>query len=204
MPRKLTPYLFVLPLISFIAVFTYIPIVTSIDLSFRQWDFMTPDKPFVGFENYRVLFNSREFWNSLRVTAIFAVVSVPLRLALALLIASALTRETFSRRILRGALFLPSVTSTVSIAVVFSWVFPPITAWRTVCCRFSVSRKSAGCNGRIWRSVSLFSSIPGNSSAMTSSSISPVYRLFRRNSTMPLQSMAASAGTSSAASPFRW
>ncbi|MBB4123316.1 carbohydrate ABC transporter permease [Martelella radicis] len=123
MPRKLTPYLFVLPLISFIAVFTYIPIATSIDLSFRQWDFMTADKPFVGFENYRILFNSREFWNSVRVTMIFAFVSVPIRLALALLIASALTRETFSRRILRGALFLPSVTSTVSIAVVFSWVF---------------------------------------------------------------------------------
>ncbi|TPW28254.1 sugar ABC transporter permease [Martelella alba] len=123
MPRKLTPYFFVLPLMIFIAVFTYIPIITSIDLSFRQWDFMSPDKPFVGFDNYRILFRSHEFWNSLKVTAIFAFVSVPIRLALALLIAAALARETFARRILRGALFLPSVTSTVSIAVVFSWVF---------------------------------------------------------------------------------
>lgn len=123
MPRKLTPYLFVLPLMVFIAVFTYIPIFTSIDLSFRQWDFMSPDKPFVGFDNYRVLLQSDAFWNSFEVTAIFAFISVPIRLGLALVLASALSRETFARRILRGALFLPYVTSTVSIAVVFSWVF---------------------------------------------------------------------------------
>ncbi|WP_174803088.1 carbohydrate ABC transporter permease [Martelella limonii] len=123
MPRKLTPYLLVLPLMTFIAVFTYIPIVTSLDLSVRQWDFMSAEKPFVGLDNYMILFNSHPFWNSLRVTAIFAFISVPLRLALALVLANALTRETFARRILRGALFLPYVTSTVSIAVVFSWVF---------------------------------------------------------------------------------
>ena len=123
MLRKLTPYFFVMPLMLFIAVFTYIPIITSVDLSFRQWDFMSADKPFVGFDNYRVLFRSDAFWNSLWVTTVFAVISVPIRLGLALWFASALTRETFSRRILRGALFLPSVTSTVSIAVVFSWVF---------------------------------------------------------------------------------
>lgn len=123
MLRKLTPYLFVLPLMLFIAVFTYIPILTSVDLSFRQWDFMSADKPFVGFDNYRILFSSDAFWNSLWVTTVFALISVPIRLGLALWFASALTRETASRRILRGALFLPSVTSTVSIAVVFSWVF---------------------------------------------------------------------------------
>ncbi|AKR55812.1 glycerol-3-phosphate ABC transporter permease [Youhaiella tibetensis] len=121
--RKFTPYLLVAPLIAFIAVFTYVPIVSSINLSFRSWNFMSPDMPFVGLENYTRLLGSSDFWNSLRVTTIFAVVSVPIRLVLALLIASYLKREALSSRTLRGALFLPSVTSTVSIAVVFSWVF---------------------------------------------------------------------------------
>lgn len=123
MLRTLTPYLFVGPLIAFIAVFTYIPIVSSLNLSFRHWDFLSPDMPFVGLDNYRALLSSRDFWNALKVTALFAVLSVPLRLALALAIASYLVRETLPSRLLRGALFLPSVTSTVSIAVVFSWVF---------------------------------------------------------------------------------
>ncbi|WEX11861.1 sugar ABC transporter permease [Chelativorans sp. AA-79] len=107
----------------FIAVFTYIPIAVSLDLSFREWDFLSPTKPFVGFENYRILLSSYDFWNSLKVTAVFTLISVPLRLTLALAIASYLVRETLPSRLLRGALFLPSVTSTVVIAVVFSWVF---------------------------------------------------------------------------------
>ncbi|MFB9952442.1 carbohydrate ABC transporter permease [Rhizobium puerariae] len=123
MLRILTPYLFVAPLIAFIAVFTYIPIVSSLNLSVREWDFLSPDMPFVGLENYRALLASGDFWNALRVTTVFALISVPLRLALALAIASYLVRDTLPSRLLRGALFLPSVTSTVSIAVVFSWVF---------------------------------------------------------------------------------
>lgn len=123
MLRKLTPYLFVAPLMIFIAAFTYIPIFASINLSFREWNFLTPDMPFVGFRNYEQLLASRDLWNSLWVTTLFAVFSVPLRLGLALVIAAYLVRETMHVRLLRGALFLPSVTSTVSIAVVFSWVF---------------------------------------------------------------------------------
>ena len=121
MLRKLTPYLFILPLMAFLAVFTYVPILQSVNLSFREWDFMSPTKPWVGLENYQLLLSSRDFWNAVKVTTIFAVISVPLRLALA--IASFLVRETIVSRLRRGALFLPSVISTVSIAVVFSWVF---------------------------------------------------------------------------------
>ncbi|GGG20801.1 glycerol-3-phosphate ABC transporter permease [Rhizobium wenxiniae] len=123
MLRKLTPYLFVAPLMIFIALFTYIPILASLNLSFREWNFLSPDMPFVGFRNYEQLLASRDLWNSLWVTTLFAVLSVPLRLGLALGIANYLVRESMHVRLLRGALFLPSVTSTVSIAVVFSWVF---------------------------------------------------------------------------------
>lgn len=121
--RKLTPYLFVAPLMIFIALFTYIPILASLNLSFREWNFLSPDMPFVGFRNYEQLLASRDLWNSLWVTTLFAILSVPLRLGLALVIANYLVRESMHVRLLRGALFLPSVTSTVSIAVVFSWVF---------------------------------------------------------------------------------
>ncbi|WLP57594.1 carbohydrate ABC transporter permease [Agrobacterium fabrum] len=123
MLRKLTPYLFVAPLMIFIALFTYIPILASLNLSFREWNFLSPNMPFVGFRNYEQLLASRDLWNSLWVTTLFAVLSVPLRLGLALVIAAYLVRESVHLRLLRGALFLPSVTSTVSIAVVFSWVF---------------------------------------------------------------------------------
>ncbi|AXC50562.1 sugar ABC transporter permease [Paracoccus suum] len=123
MQRKLTPYVLVAPLIILMAMFTYIPILTSLNLSFREWDFLSSEKPWVGLENYQLLFASHDFRNALRVTALFVLISVPMRLALALAAASFLTRQTPATRIMRGALFLPAVTSTVSIGVVFSWVF---------------------------------------------------------------------------------
>jgi ABC-type sugar transport system permease subunit len=128
MLRKLTPYLFVAPLMLFIAVFTYIPILASLNLSFREWNFLSPDMPFVGFRNYEQLLASRDLWNSLWVTTLFAVLSVPLRLGLALVVAAYLVRESMHVRLLRGALFLPSVTSTVSIAVVFSTDYGMVNA----------------------------------------------------------------------------
>src|SRR3546814_2895196 len=98
MLRKLTPYLFVAPLMIFIALFTYIPILASINLSFREWNFLSPDMPFVGLRNYEQLLASRDLWNSLWVTTLFAVLSVPLRLGLALVIAAYLVRETMHVR----------------------------------------------------------------------------------------------------------
>lgn len=123
MHSRVTPYLLIAPLLGFIAIFTYVPILTSVNLSFREWDFLTTAKPWVGTENYRLVLSSTAFWNSVKVTAIFALISVPLRLLLAIAIASYLVREALPQRLLRGALFLPSVTSTVAIAVVFSWLF---------------------------------------------------------------------------------
>ena len=123
MTAKFTPYLLVLPLIAFLAVFIYVPIASSLWLSVHDWDFLSPNMPFVGLKNYTELLSSRDFWNSLKVTSIFAVISVPVRLCLALAVASYLVRETFVSRLLRGVLFLPSVASAVSIAVIFSWFF---------------------------------------------------------------------------------
>ncbi|TMV83664.1 sugar ABC transporter permease [Thioclava sp. BHET1] len=123
MRRGLVPYLLLAPLMLFIAVFTYVPIAASLNLSVHSWDFLSPRMPFVGAANYDHLFASPEFWNALRVTAVFTAISVPIRLLLALVIAGGLSGETMAGRVLRGALFLPYVTSTVAIGVVFSWIF---------------------------------------------------------------------------------
>ena len=123
MIARLTPYAMVLPIVVFILAFTYWPILVSFDLSFRHWDFMSSDKPFVGLLNYSELVRSDEFWNSVTITLIFTAISVPLRLALAIAIARYLTTESKTVRALRGAFFLPAVTSSVAIAVIWSWIF---------------------------------------------------------------------------------
>ncbi len=123
MSRSYMPYLFVAPILLLMAAFTYYPIWMSFDLSFRSWDFLSDAKPYVGLQNYKTLLASSEFTNAVKITVLFVVFSVPVRLVLALLIASYLIREDRISRFMRGAFFLPTVTSSVAIAVIFSWFF---------------------------------------------------------------------------------
>jgi multiple sugar transport system permease protein/sn-glycerol 3-phosphate transport system permease protein len=118
----LTPYLLVAPAAGLLALFVYWPIAHSIWLSLHAWDFLRADAPFVGLANYRDLLASGEARNSLRVTVLFVLLSVPPRLLLALLLALALVRETPFRRGVRAAVFLPVVTSSVAVAIVWSWL----------------------------------------------------------------------------------
>lgn len=136
------------PLLLLMAVFTYYPIWMSFDLSFRSWDFMPDDRPFVGLQNYRMFLSSHEFWNSVRVTLIFVVISVPLRLALAIAIAVYLLREDKVTRILRRVFFLPTVTSSVAIAVIFRGSSRPMSAWRMRYLAPSAFPRSTGCRNR--------------------------------------------------------
>lgn len=116
-------YLYVLPALFFLAAFLLWPTLYSIILSFQRWDFLSANRPFVGINNYQELLSSAEFRNSFTVTAIFVAVSVPIRIALALVLAQLVLEETRLNRILRGVYFLPVVSSSVAISLVWRWLF---------------------------------------------------------------------------------
>ena len=120
---KLAPYVYLAPALLFLLAFIYWPIAHSLILSFQEWDFLRPDRPFVGLDNYRDLLADDEFLNAMAVTCWFVLLSVPLRLALALLAAHALLGERPLDRILRGGFFMPVITSGVAVAIVWSWLF---------------------------------------------------------------------------------
>jgi multiple sugar transport system permease protein/sn-glycerol 3-phosphate transport system permease protein len=117
------PYIYAFPALALLALFIYWPIVYSLALSFERWDFLSPHRPFVGFENYARLLAAPEFRNSLAVTAIFVAASVPVRLVLALALAHALAAETHLVRFLRAVYFAPVVVSSVAVAIIWSWLF---------------------------------------------------------------------------------
>ncbi|MEO1019709.1 MAG: sugar ABC transporter permease [Pseudomonadota bacterium] len=117
------PYFYMAPALIILAIFVYWPILASLFLSFHRWDFLRPTIPFVGLANYEELLSSPEFWNSLRVTCIFVIASVPVRLILALFLAHYQIQETGLHRVVRGVVFAPVITSAVSIAIVWSWLF---------------------------------------------------------------------------------
>ena len=116
-------YLYVLPALFFLCLFVLWPTLYSLILSVQRWDFLSASRPFVGLENYRGLVTSSEFLNSLRVTLLFVALSVPVRILIALGLAHLVLNETRLNRVLRGVYFLPVVSSSVAISLVWRWLF---------------------------------------------------------------------------------
>jgi ABC-type sugar transport system permease subunit len=107
-------YLYILPALLFLAVFTLWPTIYSVILSFQRWDFLSTTRPFIGLTNYQALFASAEFRNSLQLTSLYV---------LALILAHTVLANTRLNRLLRGVFFLPVISSAVSISLVWRWLF---------------------------------------------------------------------------------
>ena len=119
--RTLAAWGFLTPAAALLVVFTFGPLLFSLWISLHHWSLIDPAHPFAGLENYRALLSDGAWWSAVRNTGVFTL-HVPLAMAVALSLAL-LTRE--SRRAVRWArlaLFLPSITSVVAIAVVWKWL----------------------------------------------------------------------------------
>lgn len=118
-------YLFISPWLVGFVVFTAIPMIASLVISFTDWDsFQTPQ--FVGGENYiSLLTDDPLFWDALWHTLYFAVVSVPLSLLIALGLAQLLARPMVGARFFRTVIYLPALVPLVAAAMIFRWLLAP-------------------------------------------------------------------------------
>lgn len=113
-----------LPWIITLCVFWLYPLGYALVLSMSKYATLTNEITWVGLENYRRVFESETFWTALRNTAIFTFGTVPVTTSLAVLFAVLLQRRAHATprvaAILRAAYFMPSVTSLVVIALIFT------------------------------------------------------------------------------------
>jgi multiple sugar transport system permease protein len=112
-----------LPAFCILAVFGLFPLFFAAYLSLYGGKYGTGT--FVGLGNYAEALSRRDFWNAARVTAYYAVGTVPLTLGLAFVIADRLRRIRRFQLPLRLAYFLPWVTSAVAAAMVWRSLFHP-------------------------------------------------------------------------------
>src|SRR6478609_9693210 len=75
--EALLPYLFLLPVVALMLIFIYWPLVYSVYLSFFDWNFVSPDKTWVGFDNYTRLLDNSRFEQSVRQTGVYIIALVP-------------------------------------------------------------------------------------------------------------------------------
>lgn len=115
---------YVLPYVLGLMVFTAIPFVASLWLSFTDYRLMQGSE-FVGLRNYVDLFtDDRTFTKSLNVTLLYVAMTVPLKLAFALFIAVVLNYKLKGIGFFRTAYYVPSILGgSIAIAVLWRYIF---------------------------------------------------------------------------------
>jgi ABC-type sugar transport system permease subunit len=122
--EAISGWLFLLPLLSGIAIFTYGALIYSFYISLTSWDLLTP-AVFVGLKNYLRIFTDETFLASFGNTLFFVVTLVPLGIVIAMALAILLNRKLKGMSFYRAAIYLPSITPTIAVAMVWLWIFNP-------------------------------------------------------------------------------
>ncbi|HBU15399.1 MAG: sugar ABC transporter permease [Rhodobacteraceae bacterium GWE1_64_9] len=112
------------PYIIGLLVFTAVPFLASLYLSFTKYDLLSAPK-WIGFDNFEKLFTrDRTFWKSLNVTLLYVFITVPLKLAFALFIAAILNYKLRFIKFFRTAFYVPSILGgSIAIAVLWRYMF---------------------------------------------------------------------------------
>lgn len=116
-------YLFLLPSLAVIGLFSLYPVVKAFTLSLTNYFSPRVPAEFIGFQNYREILQDPMFWKAVKNTAIYVIGTVPVTILLALGIAMLLNRKIHLRAFYRLAYFVPYVTTAVAISMVWAWIF---------------------------------------------------------------------------------
>lgn len=118
-------YLFVMPWILGFFLFTLLPMVFSAILSLCEWDIVTglSTIEFVGLENFTGMFKDPKFWQSLKVTFKFCLITIPCYQIVSLFVAFLLAMDIKGMKIFRVVYFLPSIIPTIAATMIWTRIF---------------------------------------------------------------------------------
>lgn len=117
-------YAFITPQVIGLVVFTIFPVLFSLYLVFANWNFRNPPQ-FTGLENLTTVFSDPDFFIALQNTAVIVVGIVPLTICISLGLALLTRRDFPGLGIFKTGFFLPLITTSVAIAIVWYWLFAP-------------------------------------------------------------------------------
>ena len=127
-PRKVSAvkdFLCVVPVLIFLAIFTYYPIAELLRISFTDWNLLKDTWQYVGFKNWEWLFNgsgTRYLWNSLRVTVLYSIGELTITIVGGMAFALIFNRMNKAFSVMRAIVFMQKYVAMSSAAVVFLWI----------------------------------------------------------------------------------
>lgn len=114
---------FIFPSVILITIFGIVPIIWGLVLSFQKASLISPEREWVGLENYARIASDPKVRQAATNTVYYTILFVPTSILLSLLIAHALNRKIAFGRFYRLAVFIPVVTSTIATGIMFLWLF---------------------------------------------------------------------------------
>lgn len=122
--KRRAGWLMITPSVIHIGLWTAIPVLATFYLSFTDYNvFSAPN--WIWFDNYIETLSDPVFLKSIWNTVVYTFWTVPVSMAVALVIAVALNQGLKLQKWYRTAFFIPQVTATVAIAMVWLWIFNP-------------------------------------------------------------------------------
>ena len=118
---------FIVPSVVIIGVFILFPIARAITMAFQEWILTSasPDHPFIGFANFKKIFDLTHFGKMMSNTLIYTACSVVGKMLLGLAVALLLNRKFFGRAFVRGLMLIPWAMPTVVVTNVFRIALDP-------------------------------------------------------------------------------
>lgn len=114
-------YAFISPFILGLIFWLLVPMLVSIWLVAQDWDLITPPR-FAGLGNIERLIHDPMFFQSVKVTAYYACVSVPLSIVIAFSAALLMNTKVRGINVFRTIYYMPSIVPAVANAVMWSWI----------------------------------------------------------------------------------
>lgn len=114
-------WLFLLPAIIFIGIFTIYPLFRTFIMSTQSNSILNPT--FIGFTNFPVVINDPQFKLAMKNTFIYSVTVVPLSLIISMIIALILHEKIKGSEFFETIFFIPYLTSVIAIGIVFRYLF---------------------------------------------------------------------------------
>jgi len=119
----LAGWLFVLPAVFLVALFSIFPIIWGFVLSLQKASLISPNRPFTGFDNYTRIASDPVARQAAVNSVVYTFLFVPTSIIIALFLAVALNQKIRLIRFYRLAVFIPVAVSTIATGVMFMWVF---------------------------------------------------------------------------------
>ncbi|HGA2066176.1 TPA: carbohydrate ABC transporter permease [Streptococcus agalactiae] len=126
MRETMIAYAFLAPILLFFLIFVFAPMVMGFVTSF--FNYSMTQFTFIGLANYNRMFHDSIFMKSLINTVIIVIGSVPVVVFFSLFVAAnTYEKNVFSRSFYRCVFFLPVVTGSVAVTVVWKWIYDPMS-----------------------------------------------------------------------------